>query len=623
MLLFSVGCATPVGVRRVDERTVQKTLSANILSTGEPSTLSAQVLRRLGLFERFSDEPEQVLAELHALTVAELNLDRLFALAEYSFLHASESEDRLYFVSAAIYAYAFLFPGGAGPIPNAFDSRFRTAIDLYNRGIAQALVNDAGEVLLSGGKYAFPLGNLEVVVDPKGFDWADRKLTNFLDAAELEVRGLRNRYRRVGIGAPFVATAVSEEGRTLRVENGNIPAQVKVPVTFFVRFHDARERLGSGKFAATIEIYSVDAALDIEVEGQRVPLEYETTSALAYELEGSKLWDFEIKGFRQGDFLPGENALVMLRPYLAGRIPIVLVHGTASSPARWAELMNELQSDERLSDRYQFWLFIYSTGNPVLYSASLLRDALRNVVAELDPEERDPALREMVLVGHSQGGLLVKAQAITSGNRFWENVSPRPFDEVELKPETRELIGAAAFFEPLPFVKRVVFISTPHRGSYLAGNWLGRIASNLATAPSNLVGTGIDLARAGIDLAGNAVDKARDTIDEIQGDEDEALLRKLSKMPSSVDNMNPNHRFSRTISSIPVDPGIQAHSIIPVLGDPPAEGKNDGVVEYTSAHIDEAVSEKIIYNQGHSTQSNPVAIQEVRRILLEHLDSIP
>ncbi len=394
---------------------------------------------------------------------------------------------------------------------------------------------------------------------------------------------------------------------------------MNVPVTFYVRYEDPRAALRTGQFRGKLEVYSENVSSEIEVRGRRVPLEYETSSALAYALEGSRIWDFEIAGYRRGDILPVEDALFMLRPYVPGRIPVVLVHGTASSPARWAELLNELQSDPQIEARYQIWLFIYSTGNPVLYSASLLRESLRETVAELDPHGSDPALRRMVLIGHSQGGLLIKLQVISSGERFWAGLSDRPFDEISIGPETRELIGRAIFFETQPYVERVIFISTPHRGSFLAGNWLGRIASDLFTAPRNLVGTSLDLARAGVGLAGSTVGAAQAGVDAVRGDEDAKLLREMDRIPSSVDNMRPGHRFIVTLSSIPVDDAVIAHSIIPVKGDPPPDGQNDGVVEYESAHIDEAVSEYVVYRSSHSTQSHPETIQEVRRILIEHL----
>jgi pimeloyl-ACP methyl ester carboxylesterase len=83
-----------------------------------------------------------------------------------------------------------------------------------------------------------------------------------------------------------------------------------------------------------------------------VPLESDPSAALAYRLEGAPVWDFEIAGFLRGDlsFLGNRTSgdssgLYMLHPYLPRLIPVVFVHGTASSPARWAEMANELLGD--------------------------------------------------------------------------------------------------------------------------------------------------------------------------------------------------------------------------------------------------------------------------------------
>ena len=109
----------------------------------------------------------------------------------------------------------------------------------------------------------------------------------------------------------------------------------------------------------------------------------------------------------------------------------MLVHGTASSPARWADMINELQNDPLLNGRIQFWLFTYSTSNPILLSASELRAALLDIVKQLDPDGRDPALHRMVVIGHSQGGMLTRLMVTDSGNRFWDNVSKVPFSEIK------------------------------------------------------------------------------------------------------------------------------------------------------------------------------------------------
>jgi hypothetical protein len=89
-------------------------------------------------------------------------------------------------------------------------------------------------------------------------------------------------------------------------------------------------------------------------------------------------------------------------------------------------------------------------------------------------------------------------------------------------------------------------------------------------------------------------------------------------IPSAVDNMSPRHRFIRTIQDIPLSPRVKAHSIIAVTGDGPVAEGDDGVVKYSSAHIDGVESEKVV-RSGHSTQANPETIEEVRRILRLHV----
>jgi len=177
----------------------------------------------------------------------------------------------------------------------------------------------------------------------------------------------------------------------------------------------------------------------------------------------------------------------MLHPHRTGHVPVVLVHGTASSPARWAELINELENDPRFWHDYEIWFFIYNTGNPIAYSASLLRDALTKAIADLDPEGKDPGLKQMVVIGHSQGGLLAKMTVIDTGMHLWPfTVSP---NELDVSAETRETLTHALIIKPLPFVKRVIFVATPHRGSYQALGFLGSLVSWLVNLPGRLTKT--------------------------------------------------------------------------------------------------------------------------------------
>jgi pimeloyl-ACP methyl ester carboxylesterase len=347
-----------------------------------------------------------------------------------------------------------------------------------------------------------------------------------------------------------------------------------------------------------LEIHLAWDAESVSIAGERVPLENEPTAALALTLTGVPVFEIETFGFlgRLTGLMKERPPLVSTTPYKPGLIPVVFVHGTASSIVRWMEMYNRLQADPELRSRFQFWFFQYDSGNPIALSALRLREALTAAVARLDPAGTDPALRRMVLIGHSQGGLLVKMQAIHTGDRLWNGVSRKPFDEVQLSDETRDLLRRGLFVEPLPDVARVVFICTPQRGSFVAGsNIIANVVRRLLTLPLLLTGVAADLARNPDAAVAGAV------------------------LPSAVDNMSPEHPFIRALQEIPVAPSITVNSIIAVEGDGPVEQGDDGVVKYASAHI-EPVESELVVQSGHSVQGNPHAIEEVRRILRLHVE---
>ena len=597
-LLLASACATPVGVVRGNPQSVYRALTSSVLSTGEPSATTAQVLHRHGVATRFEDEPEAVLEALRGTGVG-LSRDRLFALAELSFAHADREKKREYYLAAAVYAYAFLLPDEPPPDANPIDPRMRLAADFYNLGLTLGLsAPDDSRVILETGDRTLSFGRLELTVDPTTFNWSGYRMSRFVPVAEFEVRGLANRYRQPGVGAPLAAELTPlGEGPEAQAARKRIPPRIKVPVTAFVRLDNAEAGIASGVVRGRIELYPADEFTAVEVAGMRLPLELEPTATLAYMLEGAPVWDTEFGGFLRPGGRSFGDGLSMINPYRRGRIPVVLIHGTASSPARWAALINELQNDPVLRERVQFWLFMYDTSNPILLSAKRLRDALTSVLAEVDPEGRDPALREMVLIGHSQGGLLTRLMVTDSGSHFWDNVSTQPLADMTMTPEVRELLQTSMFFEPLPFVNRVIFICTPHQGSYRVTGMVLNLVRWLVRLPKKL---------------------AKDVADIRRQNPDAVSMRTLGDIPTAVDNMRPGQPFVRTLSASPIAPGVTVNSIVAVLGEGPISGRGDGVVMYTSAHLEGVGTEKIVHS-GHSTQAVPETIEEVRRILREQV----
>jgi pimeloyl-ACP methyl ester carboxylesterase len=599
--LLVSACATPIGVTRVDTHSVYRSLTASVLSTGRPSAATEQVLVRTGLAQRFHDDPEATLATLRG-TGVDLNRDHLFALAELSFLHAENTHQPEYYLAAAVYAYAFLLPT-AGPDRGVSlspaDPRPRLAADLYNLGLTLGLSTPEGDrVLLAAGQQPLPFGSLTLAVDQAQFVWGGYRMSGFIPVGQFKLRGLRNRYRQPGVGAPLAAElSPLASGLAAEAARKRIPPRIKVPVTAFVRLEHVSEGIATGRVEGRLELYTADQATSVDVATRTVPLELEPSATLAYFLEGAPVWSTERSGFLSANRRPFPEGIAMLHPYRRGRVPVVLIHGTVSSPARWADMLNELQNDPVLRGHLQFWLFTYNTSNPILLSASELRDALRQTLAELDPDGQDPALCNMVLIGHSQGGLLARLMVTDSGTRFWDAAVKVPLEQLELKPATRALLEKTMFFTPLPFVTRMVFIATPHRGSFRVTTFIRSLVQRLVTLPVTVV---------------------EGLAEAAQSNPEVLSLKALGGIPTAVDNMRPRNRFVQTLAASPLAPGVSAHSIIAVRGEGPITSGNDGVVAYESAHLEGVASEKVV-RSSHSTQSEPDTIQEVRRILREHV----
>jgi len=593
------GCGAPIRAERVDPQTVHRQLTASVLTTGHASGAAMNVLRRLDLDEAFARDPAATLLDVQARQVrGEGGPDEVFALAELSFLHAEKRDDRRWYRAAALYAWWFLFPDAPTPSPDPFDMRLRVAADLYNRGITSGFLDPKrGVVDVVPGTYELPFGWLYVDVDEQTLRWGSRRFVEFTPVAEFDVRGFANRYRHTGIGAPLAArTAPIADG----LPNDFVGPRIRIDVTALLRLDDVPAQIARGAVRGRFEIFPGSGPDTVVVGDRRVPLEREPTSALAFTLHQQQWLALELTAFFQGDFARHqETRLGTIAPYVPGRIPVVFVHGTFSSPGRWAEMLNELYNDPRIRDRFQFWFFVYDSGNPIPYSAYELREALTTMTATLDPDGQDHGMRCMVVIGHSQGGLLTKGTAISTGDRLWNNVSKVPIEELDMSDDSKKLLRGMTFIEPLPFVGRLVFIATPHRGSFLAGNVVARLAARFIALPRNLART------------------VEDVLKEAAG---RSHLKSVKDVPTALHNMTPGNRY--VVATEDLRPVVPSHSIIPVATDGPVVEGDDGVVEYRSAHVDWAESELIVRST-HSTQGEPATINEVRRILLLHLNACP
>lgn len=586
-------CRSPVGVRRTGFEPNFREQRASVLDQQGLSIASRQLISYADLTELYADDPDEALNQLRELVLTERRRRPFASLAELHHARGQATGDAGQYLLSAVYGYYYLFSDELEPPPDPYDPLFRLTCDLYNRGMALALLDDSGAVDLSARVIETPLGPCTLEERRPGFPWEREEFSRFLPANAYSVRGVRERVRQSGIGVPLIA--VRNQSSIDDPQRRHIAPRLKLAATAILKPLGGIESLSGDRLTGDFELYFPTDTAEIEIAGKLVPLEADWTAPLAHSLENSPIWGFSLRGFRKGGDQEVRNGVYLTQPYQKGKIPVLLVHGTASNPAEWTQLINGLQLDPYLRRHYQLWVGLYHTGNPVLYSAWNVRESLAGVLADLDPDGTDEQLRQLVVIGHSQGGLVARLLVSSSGDEFWKQVSDEPFEDSELTPETREIVGGSLIFEPVSAISRVVFISTPHSGSFLASGWIGRFARDLVELPQNLKNSI------------NQLDVAENLPPEV-----------LEEMPTSVQNMDPDSKFVQTLQRLSISPRVRLHSIVSVTGRGPYEHGDDGVVAYSSAHLEEADSEFVI-RHGHSCQNEPATVLEVRRILLMHL----
>jgi len=265
-------------------------------------------------------------------------------------------------------------------------------------------------------------------------------------------------------------------------------------------------------------------------------------------------------------------------------------------------MFNDLRAFPEIRSRCQFWFFLYPTGQPFWVSAAQLRDTLAEVRQTLDPQLRNPNLDQMVLVGHSMGGLVSKLQTLESGDDFWRVVADKPIEELKASPEDTAKLAKCFYFHPNPSVKRIVTIGTPHRGSTYANDYTRQLSRKLIALPEMMLelGTKLSLSNPGY---------FRNT--------------DLLTMTTSIDSLAPDCPIFPPMLKAPRSTWTHYHNIVGVVPRKTFVGRvseeGDGVVGFQSAHLEDAESEIVVQADHLVVHRHPLAILEVRRILLEHL----
>ena len=405
--------------------------------------------------------------------------------------------------------------------------------------------------------------------------WAPDYFAEFTPAGRINERRVRKPNRRDGVGGELVGLRHLTNPEPFVLPGRTLAS----PVTATLDFH-GRD--------AILSLQDPRSRSTVRVRGAAQPLAADFSAPLASYRPVSELW-VGLMAVLHADRYTGRTGLYFVQPYDPDRIPIIFVHGLASTPQMWLNVVNELDADPVLRARYQYWVFAYPTGNPLAWSALRLREELAKV------QRVYPGHRPYVVVGHSLGGLVSRMQATIIHRADWVRTEGKRAGESLDRMAPGSLVRRSLVFNANPHIGRIIFICTPHRGSNMAIGSIGELVMRLITLPTSLAGTIAN--QIGGDLTGSTAS---------------------TRYPNSIYSLSPNNPLLKVMDKLPIC--APHHSIIGNLGGKDTPHSTDGVVAYWSSHLDSAQSELVVPSW-HGCCEYPQTIAEIRRILHLNLNA--
>ena len=592
-----------------------------------PSQRTALLLRRYDLEQANLKSPDQVILWLHQLTQNRPSLEEVHALAELAEKQArwsastgdTERATRMY-STAIIHAYQFLFDGELNIARNAYDPQFRSICDIYNRSL-EALLRRVIVDENFGDSYQTVLGTTEqgiqltVQIDGR---WKDQLFERFELVSDYKVSGFENEHRTYGLGAPLIAVRTSGL-REDDVLEKHYPPELTIPLTAFLHLqpmnkggattdHSSINSADPKMQTAVLTLYDPLQKTYARAENVTVPLESNTTTPLAYGLKDPLINHrvLATASLLNAEFAPEAYGMFMVEPYDPNKIPVVMVHGLWDGPSTWAHMINDLAVNRELRENYQFWFYSYPTAQPFWVSATQFRKDLAAIRVEVDPQRTNPVMDEMVLVGHSMGGLISTLQTIDSGDRFWNIVCDRSIEELQGNPETIAALQEMFYFKANPSIKKLITLATPFQGSDLANRTAQWVSQRLITLPT---------------LITNDFDKL--AIQNSSVLKDPYLLTRSN----SINSLATTNPMFKVIADSELPDRMSFHNIVGrldktgVFHRQAAEDSNvgDGVVALSSGVNPRAMTQVFVPAEHSTMHQHPGSILEVRRLLLEQL----
>jgi pimeloyl-ACP methyl ester carboxylesterase len=590
---------------RITERRV------DILSTNRLSDRTLQALNVVAVSWKDCEKSFTPCAQTLARSPGLSDEQRLSALSELWLARALKAEkgrrgslpnDEALnaYLQSAHYAYGYLFFTERDPSERVFDLRQSQVTEFYNFAVQRVITDFFDALPLKDTTWQqIPLAGWTVLRPTSDVRLAgDVYLPGeLLEADALRFKGLRNLYTRDGFGSEFVEVAAphpaADDAAWREPDYASMTGALAFPGTTLDQVLATRQVQVLAK-----DPYRSDT---IEIGERAVPLAANFTAAYGVWLARSDFGRQSLLSLlgREGGIKTPR--VLLMQPYDPNRLTVVMLHGLASSPEAWINVSNEVMGDEYLRRHFQVWEVYYPTNLPVAVNRAGIRAALDATIRHFDPTGQARASHNLVLVGHSMGGVLSRLLVSSSGEDLWKTIPVRSDLSAAKSAELHRRLGPYLQFTPMPEVSRVVFMASPHRGTPLARHRVARWVRNLIRAPADLLAEFASMA-------------------EILKPESEGGEK--TTVPNSIDNLSDTNPFIAAAADLPIAPSVHIHTIVGVYKSTgPLAASSDGVVPYSSAHLEGAESELAVASW-HSVQETPAAILELRRILRLHAEQL-
>lgn len=483
--------------------------------------------------------------------------------------------------------------------PGLDAEEYSMLVNRYNRALLLMMRRYRADMLqaFERGDKDYRVSGVKFITADTGIERPLREVyEDMVPAWDITTHSLQEHFTMPGLGVPMVGIIPaenvdkSEQKFSIRTRGTvtNITAVMEFPTN---KNEEPRLRFLLRNKQDTLRLRGYDHALAADF-----------SAAIEIYWNLTRVKEDRMLGLLKPQQLRDVNGLSCIEEYDPNKIPVILTHGLLSSAGTFDNLVNRLMCDPLIRRNYQFWYYNYPTGVTWTLTAVKYRESLKEVRRRLDPAGTNKNWDNMVVVGHSMGGLITHYSQCTDP---WLMLRDRPtvkkyldrkYVEQKLPFEGGDELRRAFFFHPVE-AGMVVYMATPHRGAPLARYRIVTALMKLVELPQNLVSEVVNIA----------------TLQQ-----DNVLLNpgKLTEAFTSVNQLSPDSYSIRGLQGLQMR-DVPTHSVIGDRGKGNTPNSSDGVVPYWSSHLPRGT--ETIVPAGHSVQDVPETASDMIRVLAEHL----